>query len=290
MPSTAQAARTAELQATLERAITDLCESQEWTQFLRYHARFHRYSVNNIMLIAAQYPSATYLRGLKGWTELGRMVRKGSESIWILAPRTARPKDDDDEETQRRTYFSAIGVFDIAQTDPRPGAKYVFEPPILPDAKGDEDVALQLWDALETYVIDDGWKVTQTNDHVKRLITQTRGYCAYATKTIWVNPDLPVVDALATLVHEVCHKETLELRDEAKEVREVIVESATYMALDRFGIDSLDRAAMYDASWMGDAESFRTVSATTFKVAHLLLDVMERAVGVAMPEHATTEA
>jgi len=61
-------------------------------------ARFHRYSLNNLILIAVQAPGATRIAGFRTWQSLGRQVRKGERGIAILAPCTYRTKGADNAE------------------------------------------------------------------------------------------------------------------------------------------------------------------------------------------------
>jgi len=55
-------------------------------------AKFHSYSLGNLLLIGAQAPQATRVAGFRTWQSLGRQVRKGERGIAILAPCTYRPK------------------------------------------------------------------------------------------------------------------------------------------------------------------------------------------------------
>ena len=94
-------------------------------------ARFHTYSPNNVLLIAAQRPDATRVAGYRAWAQLGREVRKGEHGIAILAPvtpgprdgrppapATARPTPSQAPATARVLRgFRVTYVFDISQTD-----------------------------------------------------------------------------------------------------------------------------------------------------------------------------
>ena len=67
-------------------------KSETLNQFLETVARFHRYSLNNAILIAAQQPDATRIAGFHAWRKFGRCVRKGEHGIAIFAP-MSRSKD-----------------------------------------------------------------------------------------------------------------------------------------------------------------------------------------------------
>ena len=50
-------------------------------------SRFHRYSVNNVMLIHSQKPNATRVAGFNKWRDdFGRHVKRGEKGIQIIAP------------------------------------------------------------------------------------------------------------------------------------------------------------------------------------------------------------
>ena len=61
-------------------------KSESLGQYLRMIARFHRYSLHNVLLIALQKPDASHVAGFRTWQKLGRFVRKGEKGIVILAP------------------------------------------------------------------------------------------------------------------------------------------------------------------------------------------------------------
>lgn len=64
-------------------------QTEALSTYLGVMARFHTYSAKNAILIAAQFPQATHLEGIRSWNELGRFVRPGEKGIYILAPTVA---------------------------------------------------------------------------------------------------------------------------------------------------------------------------------------------------------
>src|SRR6266849_5013001 len=70
-------------------------KSESLVQYLRMVARFHRYSLHNVLLIALQKPNASYVAGFRTWNKLGRFVRKGEKGILILAPMIKRIAEED---------------------------------------------------------------------------------------------------------------------------------------------------------------------------------------------------
>lgn len=88
-------------------------------------SKFHHYSLNNCLLIAMQYPSASLVAGYRTWQkEFDRQVRKKGEiGIRILAPyRYKVEKDaayDGDKEIIEITGFRVVSVFAYEQTEGR---------------------------------------------------------------------------------------------------------------------------------------------------------------------------
>ena len=105
-------------------------------------SKFPRYSINNCILIASQYPEASLVCGYRKWQkEFNRVVNKGEKGIMILAPSKGKVEveeelyDDNhkavlDENGKQKTEivtkeyqtFIPVYVFDVAQTqgDPLP--------------------------------------------------------------------------------------------------------------------------------------------------------------------------
>ena len=63
-----------EITAGIEQGIKDLFESEKYAHYLSVMSKFHRYSVNNTMLIYMQRPDATLVAGYNKWkTSLAAM-------------------------------------------------------------------------------------------------------------------------------------------------------------------------------------------------------------------------
>ena len=71
----------------------ELFESDKYRKYLATMSRFHRYSVNNTMLIYMQRPDATHVAGFNKWRDqFGRNVLKGEKGIRIIAPTPYKKK------------------------------------------------------------------------------------------------------------------------------------------------------------------------------------------------------
>ena len=79
--------RMREIVDSIETGIKELFESDKYRKYLATMSRFHRYSLNNVMLIHLQRPDATLVAGFNKWrNQFGRNVMKGEKAIKIIAP------------------------------------------------------------------------------------------------------------------------------------------------------------------------------------------------------------
>ena len=126
---------------SIERGIQDLFQSDKYAEYLRTMSRFHKYSVNNTMLIYMQKPDATLVAGFNKWRDqFERNVMKGERGIKIIAPTPFKKKveqqklDPDtnlpmfdadgkaitEEKEIKIPMFKPVTVFDVSQTDGKP--------------------------------------------------------------------------------------------------------------------------------------------------------------------------
>ena len=85
--------RLREITEGIEQGIKDLFESDRYRQYLSVMSRFHRYSLNNTMLIYMQKPDASLVAGFSKWkNQFGRHVKKGEHGITIIAPTLYKKK------------------------------------------------------------------------------------------------------------------------------------------------------------------------------------------------------
>lgn len=133
--------RLKEITASIEDGIKDLFQSDNYAQYLTTMSRFHRYSVNNQVLIHMQKPDATLVAGFNKWkNQFGRNVIKGEHGIKIIAPTPFKKKieqekldpdtklpmlDEDgkvvtEEKTIQIPMYRPVTVFDVSQTEGKP--------------------------------------------------------------------------------------------------------------------------------------------------------------------------
>ena len=76
--------RLREITDGIEQGIKELFESEKYMRYLSVMSRFHRYSVNNTMLIYMQKPDATLVAGYNKWKDqFERHVKKGEHEMCI---------------------------------------------------------------------------------------------------------------------------------------------------------------------------------------------------------------
>ena len=96
--------RMREIVDSIETGIQELFESDKYRQYLATMSRFHRYSVNNTILIYMQRPDATLVAGFNRWaSQFERHVKKGEHGITIIAPTPYKKKIEEmkrDPDTQ----------------------------------------------------------------------------------------------------------------------------------------------------------------------------------------------
>ena len=102
---------------TLAEAL-DRGKSEGLRNHLKAMARFHRYSIGNVLLIQGQREDATNVAGFRAWQQQGRQVKKGEKGIMIRAPYSLSKKSEDAGKEEERIFgFKVAYVFDISQTE-----------------------------------------------------------------------------------------------------------------------------------------------------------------------------
>lgn len=259
--------KASELHERLTGQIAQLVESDQWRQMLTTAAKFHRYSLNNQLLIMMQCPDATRVAGFRRWTELGRHVRKGEHGIGILAPCIYKTKDDETGKDERRvTGFRVAHVFDISQTD---GEEL---PDVRPELLTGEG-PVGLWDSLAQIVADEGYSLSRDMPQ----IVGANGETCWTTRSVVVRPDLEPAAATKTLAHEVAHilcRHGDRDLGVCRGVAEVEAESVAYIVLGGCGLDTAPYTLPYVAGWAGG--DLKTVQSTAEKVVSVAGSILDR--------------
>jgi antirestriction protein ArdC len=233
----------------VERAVRELLTSDGWRRWAKTRATFHRYSFGNCLLIAQQAPQATQVAGFKAWQVLGRQVRKGEQSIRIMAPMSVKERDASGDETgERVTFFRAVPVFDIAQTDGEPLPEVPREP-----ITGDSHE--RYLEPLTAHARSLGFTVER-----EPLEHGHGGYCDAKRQRIVVSSSLEAANArVRVLVHELAHAHGVSYKNYSREQAEVIVETAAVIVCGSIGLDTSGESIPYIAEWgeSGDVDAIK---------------------------------
>ena len=260
----ARAAKRAAEREQMQAAIEALRSSEGWQRWLTTRRHFHTYSFHNQLLIALQCPQATRVAGFRKWLELGYAVRKGEKSIRIWAPCPPSKKQvrqwraaGADPETEPRTYFRLVPVFDASQVSPLPefpGDRAPLTPPHEPIAG--EGLA-DRFQPLAAFGRSLGLTVT-----VEPVPGAAAGYHEPASARVVVDvigPEFSANAQVSVLVHELAHALVrLDRQDGDPKLdyaaEEVVVEAVAYSVCASLGLDTSGQAIPYMAGWSEGTE------------------------------------
>ena len=236
-------------------------KSETLTAYLGAMARFHSYSLGNILAIARQRPTATRVAGIRAWNELGRFVRKGEKGIQILAPIIGHRRKRDEGEPEQDAKpasvligFRAVYVFDLSQTE---GAELPeFEHNITGEVGEHRDRMIAFL-AQQNITL-------EFNDKIAPALGVSYG------GKIALLPGQSKSEEFTTLVHETAH----ELLHKAERrtmttatVRETEAEAVAFIVGQSVGLDMGTASSDYIQMYAGDAallaESLEVIQRTS---------------------------
>ncbi len=266
--------------------VAALVDSEGWRAMLDTAAKFHSYSLGNLLLIGGQAPQATRVAGFRSWQSVGRQVRKGERGIAILAPCTDRPKTADRAEPaapagqeptttsggvapdaggkQQVRGFRAVHVFDLSQTEGAP------LPDVAPALLVGQAPA-GLWKDLASQVAGHGYALERGD------CGGANGYTDPSRRVVRVRDDIDDAQAVKTLIHELGHLECGHVVDLTTYATcrgrcEVEAESVAYVVAAAHGLDAGGYSFAYVAGWAGgDLTCVRQAAETVTKAARTIL-------------------
>ncbi|WP_409968036.1 YodL domain-containing protein [Bengtsoniella intestinalis] len=294
-----QKERLKEITDSIETEITSLFASDKYAQYLRTMSRFHRYSVNNTMLIAMQNPEATVVAGFNKWRDsFHRNVKKGEKGIKIIAPTPYKIKEQQEkidpvtkaplldangqvqtEEVEKQIpMFRVVSVFDVSQTEGEP------LPTLSSDLTGNVAHFSAFMDAVE--------RTSPVPIFMESMPSDTDGFFNATTQRIAVRDDMSEVQTVSATIHEVAHA-MLHSKDDGKNRRteEVEAESISYAVCSYYGIETAENSLGYIANWSQGKElkelraSLETINKTASAIitgidSHFREIVKERGIDV----------
>ncbi len=282
--------RLKEITASIEASIQDLFQSERYMDYLRTMSRFHRYSVNNTILIHAQRPDATLVAGFNRWRDqFGRNVKRGEKGIKIIAPTpfkkkvekekldpdTKLPMRDKDgniimeEKEIKIPMFKIVSVFDVSQTEGEP----------LPDIVGTLTGDVQNYEVFMEALR----RSSPVPIEMKPLAPDTDGLFSIDKQRISIREGMSEVQTVSAVIHEITHsklhnykKDSPDAKDRSTE--EVEAESVSFAVCAYYGIQTGENSFGYIANWSQDKElpELRASLETINKTASELIDDIDR--------------
>jgi antirestriction protein ArdC len=252
----------------LDQAVADITTDKQWLDLLKWMRRFHKYSLNNQMLIAAQCPHATQVQGYRSWAKLGRTVRKGERAITITRPIPNTNSEDPDKDTVR---FTTCPVFDISQTDGPPSTAHAMPPPVALTGTIEPWITPAITELIQAH----GYQITSMPGS-----SVGEGFTQLSTKTVGIRENLTTIGHASVMLHELAHIEAghLERTDEYHVGRggqrgsmETEAEGVSTVVCGVLGIDTLPASVPYVAGWAQNPETVREAAQTIQRVSHVIL-------------------
>ena len=273
------------IKAALDRiddCLATINTNEDWLRYLSFQSLFYNYSFGNTMLIFAQNPQATYVKGYKAWNQLGRYVKRGSKGLAILAPcfkkveafkepeNKAEYQDTEGEKETKRVIsgFRVTYVYDIADTH----GSDEYLPVLVKGLAGNSDAEKEIYDRLLVFI---------STEHTVKEVTKTASKGSYNIQTgvICVRSDLEYLQKIKTLLHEYAHAIDFKLHPEpdvSRNRRELIAESVAFVVSMRLGLDTSSYSMSYIKSWLKDADELKIIADTVQKVsAHIINNLAE---------------
>ena len=264
--------RLQQITAGIEQGIQELFESEKYMRYLSVMSRFHRYSVNNTMLIYMQKPDATLVAGYNKWkNQFERHVKRGEHGITIIAPTPFKKKIEEqkldpdtkapmldaegkvimEEREVEIPMFRPVKVFDVSQTDGKP----------LPE------LASSLSGSVQNYEIfmEALRRSAPVPLSVEPMAATMDGYFSPDQQRIAIREGMSEVQTVSAAVHEIAHSKLhnyAKAQEEAaragdkeppkkkdRNTEEVEAESISYAVCQYYGIQTGENSFGYIANW-----------------------------------------
>ena len=293
--------RLQQITAGIEQGIKELFESEKYMRYLSVMSRFHRYSVNNTMLIYMQKPDATLVAGYNKWkNQFERHVKRGEHGITIIAPTPFKKKIEEqkldpdtkapmldaegkvimEEREVEIPMFRPVKVFDVSQTDGKP----------LPE------LASSLSGSVQNYEIfmEALRRSAPVPLSMEPMAANMDGFFSPDRQRIAIREGMSEVQTVSAAVHEIAHsklhnyakaqeeaaragdKEPPQKKD--RNTEEVEAESISYAVCQYYGIQTGENSFGYIATWSQDKTlpELRASLETINKTAGELINDIDR--------------
>ncbi len=261
--------RLQEITAGIEQGIKELFESEKYMRYLSVMSKFHRYSVNNTMLIYMQRPDATLVAGFNKWkNQFERHVKKGEHGITIIAPTPYKKKIEEmkrDPDTQAPILdadgkavmeekeieipmFRPVKVFDVSQTDGKP----------LPELASSLSGTVPHYEAFMEAVR----RSAPVPIEFEPMAANMDGYFSSEQQRIALREGMSEVQTISAAVHETAHSKLHDpKKHEAEPTWKIVMVSEGGTKQDF----RLDFATEAEAEQAADEEGWRYVDENQFE-------------------------
>jgi antirestriction protein ArdC len=267
----------------LTKGVENLLQGQ-LGNFLKFQAKFRKYSFSNVLMIYLQNPNATRVAGVRTWNSLGRRIRKGEKGIAIFAPMIKKVEDQDKtadieiseedinkpEKSERLFGFRAVYVFDVSQTEGDP----------LPELPEHGVTTVMNGNPTELFKHFLSVSPVPVSYKSKDDMGRCLGYYSRKENNIVLAEGLSAVDNATTLLHELAHYFAIQSEEHStshsdRPKAEVIAEGAAYIASCHLGLDSSGNSFSYVAQWGQDIQKILAWGNAVQNTAGKLIDLVE---------------
>lgn len=308
--------RLKEITDSIETGIKELFESDKYKSYLQTMSRFHKYSLNNTMLISMQKPDATFVAGFNKWRDgFSRYVKKGEKGIKIIAPTPYKIKEEREkldpqtkaplldasgkvqtEEVEIQIpMFRVVSVFDVLQTEGEP----------LPTLASNLTGNVQQFEVFMEAVK----RTAPVPLEIKPMSNTTDGYYHIEDKRIAIREGMSEVQTISAAIHEVAHsllhnremekemqaqqgENTKPIKPKDRNTEEVEAESISFAVCNYYGIQTGENSFGYIAAWSKGKElaelraSLETINKTSSELisgidTHFAEIIKERGMDIA---------
>ena len=280
-----------ELSKELREGVHAYLNSEAYRELLTVMSRFHRYSLNNSILIAVQTDGkATQVASYTAWKAFGRTINKGEKGIRIFSPVPYRtkddlPKTDPDKEVSSsqeknanprepdpsRIGFRVAYVFDISQTSGKP----------LPKAVQELSGSVEEYPDLQTAVRE----ACPVSVVFGPIDGPANGYYSPVEQEVRIREGMSELQSLKTMIHEMAHARLHAIGSSgaefARDDKEIQAESVAFIVCAHYGLDTSEYSFPYVASWSSGDEkqlmmNLQVIKDASDRIIHSMDQSLER--------------
>lgn len=280
-----------ELSKELREGVHAYLNSEAYRELLTVMSRFHRYSLNNSILIAVQTGGkATQVASYTTWKAFGRTVNKGEKGIRIFSPVPYRTKEDfpktaptteaspsqegnadHREQDPPRIGFRVAYVFDISQTSGKP----------LPEAVQELSGSVEEYPDLQTAVRE----ACPVSVVFGPIDGPANGYYSPVEQEVRIREGMGELQSLKTMIHETVHARLHAIGSSGAEFarndKEIQAESIAFIVCAHYGLDTSEYSFPYVAHWASGDEkqvmsNLQIIREASSSIIHSIDQTLER--------------